>query len=301
MNGATAVPFVSTISPPNRAMTMNTGSSQYFLRSSKNAANSRRKDTIARSELVQEAVRGRAWRLSRYPVAFALRLEAKPQRVFATEPHEPADGRDAAIVHDPEHEGAHDREEDEAKLGPQPVERSEQARTVKGDEREHDGRGQPIRPARTALVERQGRNQSRKAGKDVAEPAIRRGLHDLVSAVKLMGAKVLVVHAVLFPVSMRRSRRSAYSTRRLQHTVPVPREASEVRSGTPREHAAIVRYHLTTADASGVLDPHSVVGSLSHAGARACLNRIAATCEAFTWLSHKCRVLVRRRRQLPPQ
>src|SRR5215510_9084818 len=210
MNGATAVPFVSTISPPNRAMTMNTGSSQYFLRSSKNAANSRRKDTIARSELVQEAVRGRAWRLSRYPVAFALRLEAKPQRVFATEPHEPADGRDAAIVHDPEHEGAHDREEDEAKLGPQPVERSEQARTVKGDEREHDGRGQPIGPARTALVERQGRNQSRKAGKDVAEPAIRRGLHDLLSAVKLMGAKVLVVHAVLFPVSMRRSRRKPH-------------------------------------------------------------------------------------------
>ena len=46
MNGATAVPFVSTMSPPKMAMTMNTGSSQYFLRSRKNAANSRRKDTI---------------------------------------------------------------------------------------------------------------------------------------------------------------------------------------------------------------------------------------------------------------
>src|SRR5215475_1001425 len=50
MNGATAVPLVSTISPPNMAMTMNTGSSQYFLRSSKNAANSRRKEIIAHSE-----------------------------------------------------------------------------------------------------------------------------------------------------------------------------------------------------------------------------------------------------------
>src|SRR6516165_11760252 len=74
MNGATAVPCVSTISPPNMAMTMNTGSSQYFLRSSKNAANSRRKEVIGRSELVHEAVGRRAWRLSRDPVAFALYL-----------------------------------------------------------------------------------------------------------------------------------------------------------------------------------------------------------------------------------
>src|SRR5215813_8578737 len=195
MNGATAVPLVSTMSPPNMAMTMNTGSSQYFLRSSKNAVNSRRKDTIARSELVHEAVGRRAWSLSRFPVTFALRLEAKPQRVFAAEPHEPADRRDAAIIHDPQHEGAHDREQDEAELGPQPVERGEQARAVKRDHCEDNGRCQPRRPARAALVERQGRNQRRKAGKDVAEPAIRRGLYDLLPAVKLVGAKVLVVHA----------------------------------------------------------------------------------------------------------
>src|SRR6516164_11668991 len=154
MNGATAVPLVSTMSPPNMAMTMNTGSSQYFLRSSKNAVNSRRKDTIVRSELVHEAVGRRAWRLSRFPVTFALRLEAKPQRVFAAEPHEPADRRNAAIIYDPQGERAHDREQDEAQLGPQPVERSEQTRTVKCDEREHDGRRQPIGPMRTALVER---------------------------------------------------------------------------------------------------------------------------------------------------
>src|SRR5262245_54147474 len=146
------------MSPPNRVMTMNTGSSQYFLRSSKNAANSRRKETIARSELVHEAVGGRAWRLSRFPVTFALGLEAKPQRVFSAEPHEPADRRNTAIVHDPQRERAHDREQDEAKLGPQPVERSEQARTATCDKREHDGRCQPIGPTRTALVERQGRN-----------------------------------------------------------------------------------------------------------------------------------------------
>src|SRR4030095_2413769 len=136
MNGATAVPLVSTMSPPNKAMTMNTGSSQYFLRSSKNAANSRRKDTIARSELLHQAVGRRTWRPSRFPVTFALRLEAKPQRVFAAEPHEPADRRDAAIVHDPQHVGAHDSEVDEDKLGPQQTGRGEPARGVKGDQRE---------------------------------------------------------------------------------------------------------------------------------------------------------------------
>jgi len=47
---------------------------------------------------------------------------------------------------------------------------------------------------RTALVERQGPNKRREAGKDVAEPAIRRALHDMLAAVKLMGAEVLVVH-----------------------------------------------------------------------------------------------------------
>src|SRR6516165_4920820 len=50
---------------------------------------------------------------------------------------------------------------------------------------------------RTALVERQSPNKRRKAGKDVAEPAIRRALHDMLPAVKLMGAEVLVVHAVV--------------------------------------------------------------------------------------------------------
>src|SRR5262245_35330044 len=172
MNGATAVPFVSTMSPPKIAMTRNTGSSQYFLRSRKNAANSRRKDIIPRSELVHEAIGGRAWRLSRYPVAFTLWLEAKPQRIFSAEPHEPADRRDAAIVDDSQHEGAYDREEDEAKLGPQPVERSEQAWSVKCDERERNGRRQPIRPACTTLIKRQGRNEGRNAGKDVSEAPI---------------------------------------------------------------------------------------------------------------------------------
>src|SRR5262249_47636265 len=88
MNGATAVPLVSTMSPPNRAMTMNTGSSQYFLRSSKNAANSRRKEIIGRSELVHEAVGRRARRLSRDPVAFA-QVRGEHRAAHACSPESP--------------------------------------------------------------------------------------------------------------------------------------------------------------------------------------------------------------------
>src|SRR5262249_12486809 len=80
---------------------------------------------------------------------------------------------------------------------------------------------------------------------------------------------------------------AACATMRLQHTVRLPREASEVRSRTPREHAAILRYHLATSDAradvrpaSGVLDPLSAVGTLRQAGATTGLNRIAARGEA---------------------
>src|SRR5262245_45095504 len=109
-----------------------------------------------------------------------------------------------------------------------------------------------------------------------------------------MGAKVLVVHAVLFPVSMRRSRRKPHIQQGDCNILfRFPARQAKFAAERLGNMPPFLRYHLTTADASGVLD--------SHAGARACLNRIAATCEAFTWLSHKCRVPVRRRRQLPPQ
>jgi hypothetical protein len=46
MKGATAEPFVSTISPPKRAITTNTGKSQYFLRMRRNPQNSCKKDSM---------------------------------------------------------------------------------------------------------------------------------------------------------------------------------------------------------------------------------------------------------------
>src|ERR1700730_8095816 len=279
MNGATAVPFVSTISPPNMAMTMNTGSSQYFLRSSKNAANSRRKEIIGHSELFHEAVGRRARRLSRDPVAFALRLEAKPQRVFSTEPHEPADWRNAAIVYERQREWAHDREQDEAQLGPQPVERSEQTRTAKCDEREHDGRCQPIGPMRTSLVEREGPNKRRKAGKDVAEPAIRRALDDMLPAVKLMGAKVLVVHAVVPRADAPLTRETAHSGCDCNILARFPARQAKFAAEHLGNMPLLPVRRMTTVDAesprrcppvSGILDQHSFVGSSRHAGSTAC-------------------------------
>src|SRR5437660_10957471 len=44
MNGATAEPFASTARPPNTTITINTGSSQNFLRSRRNSQNSARND-----------------------------------------------------------------------------------------------------------------------------------------------------------------------------------------------------------------------------------------------------------------
>src|ERR1700751_2699842 len=279
MNGATAVPFVSTISPPNMAMTMNTGSSQYFLRSSKNAANSRRKALIRHSELFHEAVGRRPWRLALDPVAFALRLEAKPQRVFSAEPDEPADWRNAAIVHDPQRERAHDRERDEAQLGPQPIERSEQTRTAKCGEPEHDGRCQPIGPMRTALVERQGPNKRRKAGKNVAEPAIRRALDDMLPAVKLMGAKVLVVHAVVPRADAPLTRETAHSGCDCNILARFPvRQAKFAAEHLGKTPPVPVR-RMTTVDGesvrrcpplSGILDRHWFVRSSPRAGSTAC-------------------------------
>src|SRR5437660_11495658 len=64
---------------------------------------------------------------------------------------------------------------------------------------------------RTALVERQGPNKRCKAGKDVAEPAIRRALHDMFPTVKLMGAKVLVVPAVVPRADAVLNRETAHS------------------------------------------------------------------------------------------
>src|SRR6516164_11097830 len=50
MNGATAVPLVSTMRPPKNASTIKIGSNQNFLRVRRNAQNSRRNETIIKTQ-----------------------------------------------------------------------------------------------------------------------------------------------------------------------------------------------------------------------------------------------------------
>src|SRR5262249_16055522 len=100
MNGATAEPLVRTISLPKRAMMMNTGSSQNFFRTLRNAQNSLRKLIIDTSELVLECFRRRARRRADDPIALHRRLEFAPHWILASQPHQEADGTDAEVEQD---------------------------------------------------------------------------------------------------------------------------------------------------------------------------------------------------------
>src|SRR6516162_9293505 len=100
MNGATAEPWVRMISPPKMAMMINTGSSQNFFRTLRNAKNSRRKLIIDTSELILERFRRRTRRRSDDPIALRCRLEFASHWVFASQPHQKADWTDADIKQD---------------------------------------------------------------------------------------------------------------------------------------------------------------------------------------------------------
>src|SRR5262252_9431061 len=97
MKGATAEPFVRTISPPKIAIMMNTGSSQNFFRTLRNAQNSRRKLIIDASELILECLRRRARRRANDPIALRRRLEFASHWILASQPHQETEGTDAEV------------------------------------------------------------------------------------------------------------------------------------------------------------------------------------------------------------
>src|ERR1700730_3342417 len=100
MKRATAEPLVRTISPPKRAMMMNTGSSQNFFRALRKAKNSRRKLIIGVSELVLECLGREAGRCTGDPIALHRRLEFASHWILASQPHQEADGTDAEVEQD---------------------------------------------------------------------------------------------------------------------------------------------------------------------------------------------------------
>src|SRR6185369_10303585 len=102
MNGATADPWVSTMSPPNSTRISTIGSSQNFLRSRMNAHNSTAKSPISflPSELSQH-VRGRP-RLAPYPICLPGALELPAHGVVTDEPHQQAERCDDDVEDHPE-------------------------------------------------------------------------------------------------------------------------------------------------------------------------------------------------------
>src|SRR5215831_2120117 len=100
MKGATAEPLVKTINPPKTAIMMNTGSSQNFFRTLRNAQNSLRKLIIDASELVLECFRRRARRRADDPIAFRRRFEFASHWILARQPHQEADGTNAEVEQD---------------------------------------------------------------------------------------------------------------------------------------------------------------------------------------------------------
>jgi hypothetical protein len=165
MNGATAELWVNSISPPKSAMTRKTGSSQNFFRTRRKAQNSRRKPSIRSSELVPECFGCGAGRLAHDPVALRRWLEFPPHRILASEPHQQANGGDAAVEQDAENERAHDRVQQPAEFCPQAVQGREQAGRGIREQREQRSQGKPQLPAGSRAPEAQ-RTEEQEAARE---------------------------------------------------------------------------------------------------------------------------------------
>src|SRR5664280_3135740 len=112
MKGAMAVPFVRTIRPPKIAIMMRIGNIQYFLRTRRNAKNSRIND-IASSELIFHGFRIWARRLPRDPVGCRQRMKLTIQQILFAQTHKHAHRRHNTKIDQAERQWADDLEKDE--------------------------------------------------------------------------------------------------------------------------------------------------------------------------------------------
>src|SRR5690606_1317743 len=144
--GATAEPLVSTISPPNSAMTRRIGSSQNFLRTRMNCQSSPTNVIGTSSELLFQAVGGRTGRLACDPVADGARVSARRNGRAAERAHEQTRWRDHAIEDDRQHDRADEAKQQQPKRHPGTIEGCEHTWAEPGDQREHRRSGQQPRP-----------------------------------------------------------------------------------------------------------------------------------------------------------
>src|ERR1700735_4971771 len=124
MNGAIAVPWLNIKRPPNRTVTIMTGSSQYFLRSRRNPQNSA-KNAIRfapRSVLVLHRFAGGPRRISMVPVG---RHASPPQlqTVFAAQSRYPSHRHDNTKEGDRKDSRRYDPIEQQTQPKPQQIQR----------------------------------------------------------------------------------------------------------------------------------------------------------------------------------
>src|ERR1700737_975962 len=96
MKGATTLPLVRTMIPPNTTIKTKIGSIQYFLRSRMNSKSSERNIPIAPSELFFHRLRFRPRRVAVDPVTLWRRFHFESQRPPAEYAHDQSCGQNCA-------------------------------------------------------------------------------------------------------------------------------------------------------------------------------------------------------------
>src|SRR5512146_3067655 len=134
MNGATALPSVSTISPAKTASMTTIGSSQYFFRNRRKSQSSRSTGIMDSSELLAHRVRGRSRRPAVDPVGGGRAVDPEPEQVLAQQPQHQGHRRDRTVEQQ-RHDGKRDEPlQEQAQPEPEAVERAQQP----GPETGHD-------------------------------------------------------------------------------------------------------------------------------------------------------------------
>src|SRR6266850_546717 len=173
MNGAIALPCVSTISAPNSAMTSRIGSNQNFFRVMTKAASSLAKLSMT-LELPRHRLGRRAWRPPLDPVTLCGRVELQRQGMPPEHSHHESDGCDARVEHQPQDVRVDRSVEQKAQPQPQSVDRAERRWTDHG-EHEKDARDQEPPPAgRIRTPHPHPADDGARAGEEESKTAIRR-------------------------------------------------------------------------------------------------------------------------------
>src|SRR5688572_2337094 len=186
MNGATALPFARTITPPKSAIISSTGISQYFRRARIKLQSSMAKSSMMTSKLVRHRGCRRTGRPSLDPVRRRLGIETQPQGILAERAQYQPDRCHGREEDQTEHDWAHAPVEEQADPEPDAVERREQRGRGRGKGHE-DGCHGDAPPANWASAEQRPARDDREDRREhEAELSITRPLDVLIPRVVLV-------------------------------------------------------------------------------------------------------------------